>query len=79
MVCDEAGQPLELVGAWADISERKQREQDALKANIELLETKRYLTRLLESSSDAIISTDKTGNVVLFNEGAEISAGLPRR
>ena len=75
VVCDEAGQPLELVGAWADISERKQREQDALKANIELLETKRYLTRLLESSSDAIISTDKTGNVVLFNEGAEILLG----
>lgn len=71
VACDEAGQPLELVGAWADISERKQAENDALKANIELQDTKRYLTRLLESSTDAIISTDKAGNVVLFNEGAE--------
>jgi PAS domain S-box-containing protein len=75
VICDEAGQPVELVGAWADISERKQREQVALKANIELQETKQYLTRLLESSSDAIISTDKAGNVVLFNEGAEILLG----
>ena len=50
-------------------------EQAALKANVELQETKRYLTRLLESSTDAIISTDKAGNVVLFNEGAEILLG----
>ncbi len=75
VVCDETGQPLELVGAWADISERKQAEQIALKANIELQETKRYLTRLLESTTDAIISTDKAGNIVLFNEGAELLLG----
>jgi PAS domain S-box-containing protein len=75
VVYDETGQPLELVGAWADISERKLAEQDALKANVELQETKRYLTRLLESTTDAIISTDKAGDVVLFNEGAEILLG----
>ena len=38
-------------------------------------ETKRYLTRLIESSPDAIIATDKNGNVVLFNEGAETLLG----
>ena len=38
-------------------------------------ETKRYLTRLIESSTDAIISTDKEGNVVLFNRGAEALLG----
>ena len=69
------GHPLELVGAWADITERKQAEQAALEANVELQETKRYLTRLIESSTDAIISTDKEGNVVLFNEGAETLLG----
>ena len=37
---------LELVGAWADITERKDAEQAALDANAELQETKRYLTRL---------------------------------
>src|SRR5262249_32167088 len=34
-----------------------------------------YLTRLIESSTDAIISTDKEGKVVLFNEGAESLLG----
>ena len=71
VVYDDAGRPLELVGAWADITKRKQAEQIGLKANAELQETKRYLTRLIESSPDAIIATDKQGNIVLFNEGAE--------
>ncbi len=71
VVYDDAGRPLELVGAWADITERKEAEQLALAANAEIQETKRYLTRLIESSPDAIIATDKQGTVVLFNEGAE--------
>ena len=75
VVNDDSGHPCELVGAWADITERKQAEQLALAANSEIQETKRYLTRLIESSPDAIISTDKNGNVVLFNEGAEALLG----
>src|SRR5262245_30592215 len=75
VVNDEAGHALELVGAWADITESKRSEQAALEANIELQSTKRYLTRLIESSSDAIIATDKEGKVVLFNEGAETLLG----
>lgn len=75
VVNDEAGQPLELVGAWADITAHKEAEQAALDANVELQETKRYLTRLIESSTDAIISTNKEGNIVLFNKGAEILLG----
>src|SRR5215468_368363 len=71
----ENDQPLELVGAWADISQSKSAEQKALKANAALQETKRYLTRLIESSTDAIVATDKQGNIVLFNEGAEILLG----
>ncbi len=67
--------PRELVGAWADITKSKQAEQAALEANAALQETKRSLTRLIESSPDAIISTDKDGNMVLFNEGAEILLG----
>ena len=44
-------------------------------ASVELRETKRYLTRLIESSTEAIISTDKEGNVALFNKGAEALLG----
>jgi PAS domain S-box-containing protein len=75
VVNDEDGHPRELVGAWADISESKRAEQTALQANTELQNTKRYLTRLIESSSDAIIATNKDGKVTLFNEGAETLLG----
>ena len=75
VVYDEKGKPLELVGAWADITVRKNAEQSALEANAEIQETKRYLARLIESAPDAIIATDKSNNVVLFNEGAEALLG----
>jgi len=44
-------------------------------ASIELRDTKRYLAHLIESSTEAIISTDKEGNVALFNKGAEALLG----
>ena len=72
---DDAGRPLELVGAWADITRRKEAETNALAANVKLQETKQSLSRLIESSPDAIISTDRDGNVVLFNDGAETLLG----
>ena len=55
--------------------ERKEAETNALAANVKLQETKQSLSRLIESSPDAIISTDKDGNVVLFNDGAETLLG----
>jgi PAS domain S-box-containing protein len=57
------------------ITKLKQAEQVSLEANAKLQETKGYLTRLIETSPDAIISTDKEGNVVLFSEGAETLLG----
>jgi PAS domain S-box-containing protein len=72
---DNVRQALELVGAWADITKRKEAERAALNANAELQETKRSLSRLIESSPDAIISTDRDGHIVLFNEGAETLLG----
>ena len=67
--------PLELIGAWADITERKEAEQAALRANAQLQETKRSLSRLIESSPDAIISTDNAGCLVLFNDGGATLLG----
>ena len=75
VVCDATGRAQELVGAWADITERKRAEQAALAANAELHDTKRYLTRLIESSPDAIIATDAAGRVALCSEGAETRLG----
>ena len=79
VINDEHGQPMELVSAWADISERRRAEQQALEANAELQETKRSLSRLIESSPDGIIATDKNGNVTLFSEGAENCATAPKK
>ncbi|HID95249.1 MAG TPA: PAS domain S-box protein [Candidatus Latescibacteria bacterium] len=42
----------------------------------EIREAKDYLQRLLESSPDAIISTDKDGKVVHFNPGAQTLLGF---
>ena len=64
VIYDDAGRPLELVGAWADITDGKHAQQAAIEAQ-------RYLTSLIESSSDAIISTDKDGKIVRINESAE--------
>lgn len=49
-------------------AERKQAEQAPLDA-------KRFLACLIETSPDAIFSTDKQGNVVLFSQGAETLLG----
>jgi PAS domain S-box-containing protein len=75
VIYNEAGKPEELVGAWADITVRKRAEQNSLQANVELQETKRSLTRLIASSPDAIIATDRDGNITLFSEGAETMLG----
>ena len=75
VICDETDHPIELVGAWADVTKLKIAEQRALDANVELNDTKRSLSRLIESSPDAIISTSKAGKIELFNEGAEVLLG----
>ncbi|MFQ5847597.1 MAG: PAS domain S-box protein [Candidatus Methylomirabilales bacterium] len=60
-----------IVAVVTDITERKRRDD-------EFREMRQYLTRLIEGSTDAIISTSKDGNVVLFNKGAEILLGYQR-
>ena len=57
------------------LARRKQAAQVPLEANVELQETRRYLTRLIEGSPYAIIATNRDGNVVLFNRGAEALLG----
>ncbi len=68
------GQPA-VLAVLRDTTDRKRAEEELLAANVELQETRRYLERLIESSTDAIISTDKEGKVVLFNKGAEFLLG----
>jgi PAS domain S-box-containing protein len=53
--------------------------RDAEQAEPVALEAKQYLARLIDSSPDAIISTDKDGNVALFSERAEALLGYRAR
>ncbi len=56
---------------------RRKRAEEALQAaNAELRETKRYLASLIEDSPDGIIATNREGDVVLFNRGAEALLGF---
>ena len=60
----------------AHASEKRKHAEEALRdAHIESERTKEYLETLIEGSLDAIITTDKEGNIVLFNEGAEFLLG----
>ncbi|MFQ5847933.1 MAG: PAS domain S-box protein, partial [Candidatus Methylomirabilales bacterium] len=68
---DAKGKITGIMAIITDITERKRRED-------ELRETRQYLTRLIESSADAIMATDKAGNVALFNSGAEALLGYRR-
>jgi len=52
-------------------------EAERQQAQHEALEIKRYLAQVVDSSTDAIIATDKEDNVVLFNEGAQTLLGYP--
>ncbi len=54
-----------------DVSERKRMEQ-------KIADSERYLRNLIESTSDAIISLDAEGKIVLINEGAEKMFGYSR-
>lgn len=71
-VQDDAGRVEHILATARDISDRKQAEE-------KLKETRRYLGSLIESSTDAIISTDAAGNVLTFSKGAEALLGYNRQ
>ncbi|MCH7769365.1 MAG: PAS domain S-box protein [Nitrospinae bacterium] len=53
-------------------------EDNLKKSQKELGQSKQHLERLIESSTDAIVTTDRAGKVVLFNKGAEAITGYRR-
>lgn len=59
-------------------TERKVTEEEIAQSQSALQKTKQYLKGLIESSPDAIISTNHEGNVVFFNKGAEVLLGYQR-
>ena len=67
-----------IISTSINITERKRAEEEIVQAHSTLQETKQHLESLIESSTDAIIATDRGGKVTLFNEGAEALSGYRR-
>lgn len=65
---NEGGEIIGYEGINLDITERKRIEEELREAN-------EFLMNLIESSVDGIIATDMTGNIIIFNKGAEVLTG----
>jgi PAS domain S-box-containing protein len=66
LVLDAAGEPLEIIGYWSDITERKQSEQ-----------TMHEQADLLDIAPDAIFVHNLDYQILFWNKGAEQLYGLP--
>ncbi len=68
LIRDEASNPIEMIGSWQDITERKQMEQA-------LFQEKELAQITLESIGDAVITTDAAGLIEYLNPMAEQITG----
>ena len=64
LIRDEGGQPIEVVGSWSDITERKQAEEAALR---EIREARTRLTDAIETISEGFSLYDADDKLVLCN------------
>ena len=68
LLCDEFGNPIEIIGSWQNISLRKQVEQD-------LYQEKELAQTTLKSIAEAVITTDQNGYIEYLNPVAEQITG----
>ena len=66
---DAEGRPMRLVGVCMDITDRKASE-------VELRVSRTWLSTVLSSIGDAVVTTDATGAITLMNPVAETLAGV---
>ncbi|MCU0527818.1 MAG: EAL domain-containing protein [Elainella sp. Prado103] len=68
LICDATGNPIETIGSWQDITERKQMEQA-------LFQEKELAQITLQSIGDGVITTDAEGFIEYLNPTAEQLTG----
>lgn len=64
LLCDSENKPIRMVGTAQDITERK-------KAEYAIKEAELRFSSLVQTAGDAIIMSDKTGNILSWNSGAQ--------
>ena len=64
VIYDSRGNPLEMIGYWIDISERKRAEETFLK-----------LSSAVEQTADSIMITDRNGTIEYVNHAFEVLTG----
>jgi len=67
VVVDSEGNPLDIVGSWLDITEKRTAEEDRLR-----------LSTAIEQSVESIVITDTSGNIQYINPAFEILSGYTR-
>jgi PAS domain S-box-containing protein len=72
LIRNAAGEPVEILGSWVDITDRKQAE-DALG------ESERKYRTLFDSATDAIFILDLNGNILDINRTAHARLGYTKR
>ena len=90
-ICDESGRPVRMIGICADITGRKQIEEELTIARAQLEtrvvertfeaaqlnEVLREKARLLEIAHDGILVSSISGSILFWNQGAELMYGWP--
>lgn len=63
-ICDEQGEPIQLLEVSRNVSDRLKLEREIRKSNI-------FFQNVIQSTVDGIVVVDTKGNVLIFNEGME--------
>lgn len=64
LISDNLGNPLDIVGSWLDITEKKTAEEDLLR-----------LSTAIEQSVESVVITDTSGNIQYVNPAFEMLSG----
>lgn len=60
LIRNETGEPIEIIGSWTDITERREAEE-------QLRQSEKRFRELVETSPDAITLTDLEGKIIMIN------------
>ena len=72
LIRDASGEPVEVIGYWTDITERK-------RAEVALQAAKDYAENLIQTANAMVVGLDSHGKIQVFNQAAERITGYSRK